>query len=110
MNNTGALLGFIVASIVGGGVVLKKIMGVIKLGDNSVRAEVAATERLLDLLTAERNDKATLQLLLDAANERTMAINEEKNSLVRELGEIRSQLARLEVEVRLLRGGSFDEV
>lgn len=99
----GTAVGFLVAAVVGGILGVKKIVGMVKLSDNSVKATVDATERLLNLLDSERRDKAVLQTLLDDANRRASVANEERNQMVRELGEIKAQLISLELEVRLLR-------
>ncbi|AQS50570.1 hypothetical protein PAEH1_01580 [Paenalcaligenes hominis] len=103
ITNSGAAIGFILAAAVGGLVGFKKILDMLKVSGSDARAAVDGTQRLLDLLDAERTDKATLQQLLKEANERVDRANEERNALIRELAKIQAEVAALRVEVRLLR-------
>ena len=113
----GAALGYILAAATGAVVGVKKLSNMLKVSDSGTRATVDGTQRLFDIIdqqrltiSAEREDKAVLQSLLDEANKRTDKANEERNSMVRELSEIRSQLTRLEYEVKQLRKeAGYDE-
>lgn len=108
-NSAGTAVGVVFAAIIGAAIGIKKLLGMVKLSDNSIRATVDGTQRLLDLLDAERKDKAVLQSLLDESNKRADRANEERNQVIRELGEIRAQLATLELEVRMLRKSNNDK-
>ena len=101
--NGGSAIGFVLAAIAAGVLGFKKIVDMLKISGSDVKAAVNGTQRLLDLLDTERKDKASLQQLLTEANERAYRANEERNEVIRELANIRAQLAALEVEVRQLR-------
>lgn len=103
MGNSGAAIGFILTAVVGGLMGFKKILDMLKVSGSDAKAAVDATQRLLDLLDAERKDKESLRQLLREANERTDRANAERNDLIREIAKLQAEVAGLRNEVQLLR-------
>lgn len=97
------LVGWLVAALVGGVVAARRIWHADIVSGANSKGAVDTIQRLYDLLDAERRDKAALNLLLSEANGRADRANHERNDAIREIGEIKSQLATLQAEVRMLR-------
>lgn len=100
---SGGWAGWIVAAVFFGKFALRRFLhGEAVFGANS-KGAVDTIQRLYDLLDAERRDKAALHVLLSEEKLRTDKANHERNEAIREIGEIKSQLASLQAEVRMLR-------
>jgi|GEM_PF-6332962 len=99
----GGWLGFAAAVVTGGAFAIRRIWHADMVRGADSKGAVDTIQRLYDLLDKERANNASLQVLLTDANQRTDRANEERNALVREMGEIKAQLAALQAEVRMLR-------
>lgn len=96
-------VGWIVAMSFGGLAAFRKLWHSDRVMSANTKGAVDTIQRLYDLLDKERANNARLQELLAEANERTDQANRERNLLVREIGEVKAQLAELQAEVRMLR-------
>lgn len=101
----GGWIGWVVAVLFGGVMAFRRIWHADLVAGANAKGAVDTIQRLYDLLDKERSNNAHLQKLLDEANDRTDRANAERNVLLREMGEIKAQLAALQAEVRMLREG-----
>lgn len=100
---TGGWLGWAAAVVTGGAFAIRRIWHADLVSGANSKGAVDTIMRLSELLDKERAHNASLQVLLTEANQRTDRANEERNQLIREMGEIKAQLAALQAEVRMLR-------
>lgn len=98
-------LGWAAAVITAGAFTIRRIWHADLVSGANSKGAVDTIMRLSELLDKERAHNASLQVLLTEANQRTDRANEERNQLIREMGEIKAQLAALQAEVRMLREG-----
>lgn len=96
-------IGYVVAAVFGVLFAFRRIWHADLVSGANSKGAVDTIQRLYDLLDKERANNGMLQQLLSEANERTDRANAERNEVVRELGDIKAQLAALQAEVRMLR-------
>lgn len=99
----GGWLGWVITVIGGAAYAFRRLWHADLVSGANSKGAVDTIQRLYDLLDAERRDKASLHVLLSEANLRVDSANSERNAAIREIGEIKSQLAALQAEVRMLR-------
>lgn len=99
----GGWAGWLVAAVFGCVMAFRRIWHADLVSGANSKGAVDTIQRLYDLLDAERRDKAALHQLLSEATGRADKANHERNEAIREIGDIKSQLATLQAEVRMLR-------
>lgn len=99
----GGWVGWLVATVFAAAFAFRRLWHADLVSGANSKGAVDTIQRLYDLLDAERKDKAALHILLSEANGRADKANHERNEAIREIGDIKSQLATLQTEVRMLR-------
>lgn len=97
--------GGVAATVVGAAVwLLRKMLRGDQIASADATGNITAVDRLLKILDERQEENAALRAALQEAAQRVDKAYQERNDMLRELGEVKAQLAELRAEIRLLRG------